>query len=167
MLSENQKKYIKVVAVLLVIVAVVLLLKNKEKVVNKPGDKTNQLPQESTKPINIEKKPAEEIPGELPKDLPFEADATLIRNEVLSSETTNEIQFARGYYSKKTVKQNYDIFKKYLTDSGWKILFDINQENSAMLGGTKTGVNGNLQITISKNSITGDITVQTVLSRQK
>jgi hypothetical protein len=166
MLSSNQKKIIAVIIVLILAVVGFLFLR-KNNFIKGPGSEDNKLPQESQVPEEIERKSVEEIPVELPADLPFEEGQTLIRNEVLTSPTTNEIQFARGYYSQKTVNENYEIFKKYLNDNGWKILFDTKEENYAMLGSTKSGVNGNLQITVSKNSVTGDVTVQTVLSRQK
>lgn len=166
MLSSNQKKLIAVIIVLVLVVVAFLFLRNKN-FVKDFANSDNKLPQESQIPVEIERKSVEEIPAELPADLPFEEGQALIRNEVLTSPTTNEVQFARGFYSKKTVDENYDIYKKYLSDNGWKILFDTKEESYAMLGGTKSGVNGNLQITISKNSITGDVTVQTVLARQK
>ncbi len=166
MLSPNQKKLI-VVIIVLVFAVVAFLFLRKNNFIKGPGSEDNKLPQESQIPLGIERKSAEEIPGELPADLPFEEGQTLTRNEVLTSQTTNEIQFARGYYSQKTVKENYEIFKKYLNDNGWKIYSNINESAYAMLSGRKDGVAGSLQIIISKNSITGDVTVQTVLSRQK
>lgn len=112
--------------------------------------------------LNIKYYPNEEIPGDIPKDIPFEEGAVLVRNEMLTSNTSSQIQYARSYFSKKSVKDNYDIFLKYFTDNKYNILDDTLQKDFASINANKEGVESEVQVSVSKNSITGDITVHVI-----
>jgi len=120
-----------------------------------------------TPPKEVEQIPSETeylgsttLPPELPTNLPMEKDVPLVRNEIIKVDGGKEIQNVRMYYSKKTVKQNFDIYKKYLTDNDWKIIFQQSDSNMATLLAEKAGNLGTFSISISKNSITEDVTVE-------
>lgn len=125
---------------------------------------TGKQPQEITEEPKLEVKyyPKEEVPGDIPKDMPFEEGALLLRNEMLTSNQTSQIQYARGYYSKKTIEENYEIFLKYFTDSGYRVGNKSFEKYFATITARKDGVVGSIQVSISKNVITEDITVQIV-----
>ena len=119
-----------------------------------PPKEVEQIPSET------EYLPSTTLPPELPTNLPMEKDVPLVRNEIIKVDGGKEIQNVRMYYSKKTVKQNLDIYKKYLTDNSWKIIFQQSDSNMATLLAEKAGNLGTFSISISKNSITEDVTVE-------
>lgn len=114
--------------------------------------------------LNIEYYPQEEIPGDIPKDMPFEEGAPLLRNEMLSVNADERVQYARGYYSKKSIKENYNIYLDYFKENKYSIVNNVLEENFASIGALK-GTGGGLQVSISKNVLTNDITVQVVSYR--
>lgn len=100
------------------------------------------------------------LPAGLPENLPLEKDVVLARNENITSPQGTEIQGVRTYYSKKTVSENFEIYKKYLKDNGWYIAVEQNTKDFALLLAEKEGNKGNFKISISKNSITKDVSVE-------
>ena len=116
--------------------------------------------QEPVEPTKVTYLPGNELAPELPNNLPLEEGVPLIRNEIVEVKGSTEVQHIRMYYSKKTVKENYNIYKKYLLDNGWKVSLENSQDNFANLIGDKEGNKGTLSVNISKNSITNDITVE-------
>lgn len=112
--------------------------------------------------LEVKYYPKEEVPGDIPKDMPFEEGAVLLRNEMLTSNTSSQIQYARGYYSKKTVEENYEIYLKYFTDNDYRITNKFTQKDFATINARKTGVEGDMQVSISRNTLTEDITVQVI-----
>jgi hypothetical protein len=126
------------------------------------GDKLPVRKKAGTEPVpdkQVEYLPHDQLPPNLPANLPLEADAPLQRTEIVRIKD-KENQFVRRYYSQKTVAENYAIYEKYLTDNNWKIESKINQENLAAFSATHPNQPGSLLITISKNSITQDVTVE-------
>ena len=110
--------------------------------------------------VGVEYIPQGTLPKEIPTDIPLEEGAPMQRNEIVKSADGAEEQYVYRFYSQKTVAENFDIYKKYLKDGGWVIKNSSKDANSAFLLANKEGKAGNMQITISKNSITGDITVE-------
>lgn len=112
--------------------------------------------------LNTQYYPQEEIPGDIPKDMPFEEGAPLLRNEMLSVSQNERVQYARGYYSKKSIEENYNIYLEYFKENKYSIVNSVLEENFASIGVLKSGVGGGLQVSISKNVLTNDVTVQIV-----
>lgn len=102
-----------------------------------------------------------ELPGDLPKDLPVEADAFIIRNEIVHYNKSNEVHSTRVYVSEKSTEENFLLFEKYLNNNGWKILAKLDQPDLKYLVAQNNKMEGVLQFNISLNSITGQVIVET------
>src|SRR3989344_1887054 len=149
------KKLILLILCLVGVAVIFLFYRSSPKQVSPtPSQKVEQIPPET------EYLPSTTLPPELPTNLPMEKDVPLVRNEIVKVDGGKEIQNVRMYYSQKTVTQNFDIYKKYLTDNNWKILLEQSDSNLATLLAEKAGNLGTFFISISKNSITGDVTVE-------
>lgn len=165
MFSENQKKFIYLILVLLLALSVFLLLGGKG--VKRKPEQGSEKPTESTpSKVNIELMNQGKLPPALPTDLPLEEGAPPQRNEILKTKDGSETQNVYRYFSKKTVKENYDIYLAYLKNAGWEILGSSIEENSAVMGAKKAGLSGTMQVSISKNNITNDVSVEVNLSVQ-
>ena len=114
----------------------------------------NQAPEVETEYVAQDK-----LPEKLPADLPTEEGAPIQRNEVVKI-SANETQYARNYLSKKTVAENYAIYEKYFNDTGWRITSTSTAETYASLSAQKADTKEVLLVNISKNSITGDVSVE-------
>ena len=102
----------------------------------------------------------------MPKDLPLEEGAPAQRNEILKTKDGSETQNVYSYFSKKTEKENFDIYLAYLKNAGWEILGSSLAAEGAVMGAKKIGQPGTLQVSIAKNNITQDVSVEINLSVQ-
>jgi len=150
------KKFIIIVILFIIGATALLLIYNYS---NQNAPLATPLPPEQPK-VEREYLPATTLPSELPTNLPFEEGAPLARNEIVKVDGGVETQYVRTYYSKKSVKQNFDIYKKYLTDNGWTIILEQSDKNYATLLAQKDGSKGVFNVGISQNSLTNDITVE-------
>ena len=70
----------------------------------------------------------------------------------------------RKYVSKLTVDENIEIYNKYLKDNSWKIKTALVEPGkSAGILAEKQDQAGLLQISIAKNEITSEVTVELVI----
>ncbi|MEK7642520.1 MAG: hypothetical protein AAB392_01860 [Patescibacteria group bacterium] len=103
----------------------------------------------------------------LPTDLPLEEGAPMQRNEIVRTVDSREEQQVYRYYSKKTVEENFEIYSEYLEESGWAIKNSTQEATSAFILAEKEGKSGAMQVSVSKNSITDDITVEISITIRK
>ena len=117
------------------------------------------------KPDKIIKKDlaADEVPARFPAEVPIEQGAQITQNyEADPPDGTH--QATRVFESAKTVAQNYKFYSDFLTKNEWEIQTTLEDSNFAGLSAAKNGTN--LLVTISKNSITGAVSVDlTAVSR--
>ncbi len=112
------------------------------------------------------------IPPAFPSDLPLEQ-GVLLENQVSENQVPNtntfkveqETQSTRKYISQKTLEENYKIFGDYFFQNNWKVVYKLDETNVKAYMAKKEGVDGLLKISISKNSLTGDVTVEISLTK--
>lgn len=153
------KKYVYIFLGIIVLVSVFLLFKSRQRNLGLNKTQNQKLPETKTK---VEQVPSDKLPPKLPENLPIEKEVGLLRNEIVETsvgEQVSQTEYVRHYFSKKTVKQNYEIYQKYFKDNGWKILFSQSQEVYANLVAQKTKEEKPLSVQVSKNTITGDVSV--------
>lgn len=115
--------------------------------------------------IKVQQVPTSELPPELPKNLPLEPNAPIMRNEILDVSQGREVQHLRTYVSSKTVAENVKIYRDYFAKDGWKVAAESIQKDNATIIATKAG--NTFKFTVSKNSITSDVTVELVITLRK
>ena len=106
---------------------------------------------------------ADEVSARFPAEVPIEQGAQITQNyEADTPDGTH--QATRVFESAKTVAQNYKIYFNFFTAMGWNVANKLEKEDSAFLMGRKGETL--LLVTISKNSITGAVSVDlTAVSR--
>ncbi len=147
----QNKKYLVITAIVLVVVAVAALVLRK---IN-TGPQTNQPPTNEPKPaietVNID---SAKLPANMPADLPFEKDARIVGNHEVTDSKTGNYQSDRSYVTAKTIQENLTIYKSYLEKNGWKILNTLDQPNYKMLSAENNF--GHLDIMLNYSSGTKD-----------
>ncbi|MEK7618125.1 MAG: hypothetical protein AAB410_03180 [Patescibacteria group bacterium] len=163
MFSENQKKFLYVILALLLSLSAFLFLGGKGKE-PKPEQIPEQVLEQQAQPtpskVDITYLEPGKLAPELPKDLPLEEGAPPQRSEILKAKDGSEVQNVYRYFSKKTVEENFQIYEKYFKATGWTIKASSTIENLATLAGEKAGQKGIFLVSISKNSITNDVSVE-------
>lgn len=139
-----------VIASLIIIAGIILLAKIS---VNKPG----VAPQSST--VNkVTDIPFDVFPREFPQNIPIEKGAQIVSNYNATS-PEGALQATRVFASEKTVADNFDFYKKWLTQNDWKVISEINDptqpESKTLVGLNDSGI---INISIQK-SITGAVSV--------
>ena|SRR3989344_5798696 len=97
-----------------------------------------------------------ETPAGFPVETPIEEGAVIVQNYEADAPDGRH-QATRVFISTKTVSQNYQIYSQFLSQNGWEISSQSQEKNHATLFAAKDGTN--LSISISKNTITGVVTV--------
>lgn len=75
----------------------------------------------SLKTLSVGQIPAQLLA--LPK-FPWEEGAVVLNSFEVLNKPTGRLQSTRSWVTKKTLKQNYDLYKKYLKDNGWTLAAD-------------------------------------------
>jgi hypothetical protein len=108
--------------------------------------------------------PENKLPDKFPKDFPIEARAKVISNtkyntinSVSGDTKSDQSQSTREFLSKKTIEENYSIYKNYLNTNKWVLKDSFYQPTMAVISAEK----GNLSlfISINKDSTTGQALV--------
>jgi hypothetical protein len=103
--------------------------------------------QSKIKTVQVEKS---QLPTKFPTDMPLENDTEVTQNYNATSENGG-FQANRTFVTKKSLKDNYNIYTQYLKTHGWNITASVDQDSYKMVTGSKG--NQQLQISISENSI--------------
>ena len=98
----------------------------------------------------------------IPKDLPIEEGAIIFKNESQSIAGGFQKFEIRGYYSKKSLDELYNDYKKYFNDHSFTLRSEIKDEKDTkyievLFPGS---YNEALSVNASKKSITGDVEVK-------
>lgn len=129
-----------------VVVAVLTIIKMKQKTTPEKKEITVK-----TKDYN-----PEELPDKFPKEIPLEKDATVIINNDTTS-SIGHFSAIRRFESKKTLQDNFDLYKDFFNKNGWTIANTVDTENLKIINASKDKMS--VRIDINKNTVTNIITV--------
>lgn len=146
----DNKKTIWIFTAIGVLVIIVVAIATVIKLSKKPTDKVTN--------INVETKEIDpkELPEKFPKELPLEAGATVIVNNNISSDV-GHFSGTRRFESKKSLSENFDLYKNFFEKNGWEILNTVDTENLKIINAKKDGTT--TRVDINRNTVTNIITV--------
>lgn len=151
--GNTSKNILLAVVGVIVLLVIILFLSGSGP---KTGQKPNPYKQEPQK-VTRQEVPKEQAPSGFPADIPIETGAKITQN-FLAKVSDGRTQATRVFESKKTVKQNYDLYASFLTKNTWKTDGSSETPNLSSLLATKGG--SQLTINIAKNTISGIVTVE-------
>lgn len=154
---KEHKKVIILTIIFIVLASVVWVMRLYDKSLKVPV-----IDNEIKSDFTVKTLPTSELPDALPENLPFEANAPILRNEIIDVSQGREIQHLRTYISKKTVAENVKSYRDFFTKEGWKIAAESIDKDLATIIATKEG--NVIKLTVSKNSITSDVNVEVVVT---
>ncbi len=107
------------------------------------------------------------IPPSFPTDLPLEQ-GILLENKVSENQVPNtgtfevnaETQSVRKFLSAKSLEENFALYENYFTQQGWEVVNRLDEPDIKVLMAKKSGLEKLLKVTISKNALTGDVSVE-------
>ena len=157
---KEHKKVIILTIIFIVLASVVWVMHLYGK-----GLKAPSVSKEIGSDFTVKELPASELPEALPKNLPFEPNAPILRNEIIDVSQGREVQHLRTYISKKTVAENVKAYRDFFTQNGWKTAAESIDKDLATIIALKDG--NTIKLTASKNSITSDVNVEVVVTLRK
>lgn len=104
------------------------------------------------------------LPPHMPQNLPLEQDALVLQNYESKNDQTGRQQSTRAYVSAKTPEENLEIYRRYLTDSGWSEPASFNQQDLKSLSADKDG--DHLDAIFARDAASGRSTVTITVSYQ-
>ncbi len=155
------KKIVFVVLVLAVIAGMLLIYKNilRKSVLGQIFDTQVKTAEESLD--------FSFVPPAFPSDLPLEQGIVLenkiSENQVPdtgSFEVNSETQSVRKFLSAKSPEENFALYEAYLSERGWEIVYRLDEPDVKVLMAKKSGEEGLIKITISRNTLTGDVGIE-------
>ncbi len=118
--------------------------------------KTAKAPQEvkfsAAKITNLENT---SLPEFFPAEIPLENGAEITQN--YNAEKDGQMQATRKFISKKTLQENFDLYKSWMDKNSWQVVSSIDGEETKNLSAKKDG--SSLSVNISVNSYSKKVTV--------
>lgn len=147
-MEENQK----VIGIIILVVVLALALFWFARYKVNRGPLLTATPATTITPVNkVEEVNPSVLPKTFPKDIPIEKDAKIINN-YLATAPDGRTQATRTFASAKSVKDNFTLYKNYLTKNGWKILGRVDDATKPELKSLfASNSSGNLVINITKS----------------
>ena len=108
--------------------------------------------------------PTDQLPQKFPLNVPTEEGALITQN--YNAKTPDGMyQSTRAFQTEKSLADNLAIYKAYLSQNGWKVDATVQQENYAMISGSKAG--DKLQVSINNNTVNKVKTVSITLTTKQ
>ncbi|RJP45620.1 hypothetical protein C4587_00515 [Candidatus Parcubacteria bacterium] len=97
-----------------------------------------------TGPVNrVVEIPESSLPQGFPSDVPIEAGAKILKNYTATS-PSGRVQATREFESSRSVGENFSLYRSFLSQSGWKLLYELDDARSpsykAVFGRNAAGV---------------------------
>lgn len=145
--SPQTKKFVWLIIFMVILAGGALAFnkfyKNSDKVDVGGKSVNNQPPKVQVSQTAVE---STKLPEKFPTDLPLETGAKVTQNYTATT-VSGVMQSTRVYETKKTLDENYKIYKDYLKKASWSIENDINEATRKILVASK----GDSQMTIVMN----------------
>ena len=110
--------------------------------------------------FNVENVPTSELPAGIPMDIPLEENVVIVQNDVITSkENPGQTQYTRKFVSNRSLDANYLIYKDFLNANNWEVVSSVEQETLMSLIAVNPDKTRQLFITVSENTISGEVTV--------
>jgi hypothetical protein len=155
------RKNISLAAVVLLFLVTVILALNQLSLFK--SNKTNLSPSVGYIKTNL---PADKLPDAFPKNFIQEKNAIVLDN--FSYEQNGKIQGTRKILSQKSVNENYNLYSKYFTDSGWKVWMLKKEINYKSFMATKPDAQGRFFADFyTSSNFPGRVVVETTFSPVK
>jgi hypothetical protein len=104
---------------------------------------------------------ASQLPQGFPANLPIEPGATLTQNYTTTNPAGNLLA-VREFVSKKTMAENFALYKNFLITNGWSITFTLDAADQKVLNAQKENIQSrvrtytaNDQVIVTLQAITG------------
>lgn len=163
--TQEQFKYKKswIIIVLLVLVLILALLwqykENEQLSVNEPVKNEN---------IEVQNVSANELPAAIPENIPMEEDAVILENDIITaSEKPGVTQYTRKFVSNKSLEENYAIYKDFIDFNNWEVVSSVEEETLMLLIAVNPDKTEQLFVTVSKNTINKEVTVDLTVVTQE
>lgn len=100
-----------------------------------------------------------QLPAVFPDDFPFEKDV-LVTDSFTTKAGENGIQYVFQFISKNGLDENLKLYEDYLNKNQWSVVNKFSSGGTRALSARQLDQEVSLQITISRNQVTGDVSVQ-------
>lgn len=149
-MNKKQSTKLKIVAIVVVLVALVLFISVKFSGIQKNSTKQENFTVTRTE---VDKS---KLPEKFPIDIPIEAKAKVTDN--YNALATNGMsQATRRFETAKTLDANFKLYSDFFSKNGWQTTNTINQPKLKIVFVAKGGTNA--QVTMAENSVTKKKTV--------
>lgn len=141
-------KKVILVIILIVLLAVVILVvtgMNKATPAPQPVKSSQTNVTTAPAPVKLTEVDKTKLPDRFPADVPIEAGATITLN-YNAVNAKGLFQASREFVSKKSMADNFTLYQKALTASGWTITSAMDQPNQKIILATKGANNLNIRI---------------------
>jgi hypothetical protein len=123
---------------------------------NKKNQNLPTIPSISQKPVSkytSTQLTLDELKKILPAGIPLEPDTQVLQSQSIKDKEGTE-QITYQFITKKTLTENFNLYKTYLERNSWKIQNIINEPDIKSISAAKETEKKTINITISKNTIT-------------
>lgn len=156
-LLENQISSRVVIVILIVFTLLIIECYWLGEQKNKSLSIISPLSQKSPSKYTIKPLTFDELKKLLPYKFPLEQNVQIVRSfkEVNIDRSNGTVQINYQFVSKKTPTENFNLYKTYLERNNWKLQNIINETDIKSLSAAKEAEQKKINITISKNILTG------------
>ena len=126
-----------------------------------PENNQNQSIDESiNEDLKVAKVPTGELPAGIPANIPLEENALIVQNDVITAPAeSGQTQYTRKFVSNKSLDENYEIYKEFIAANNWEVVSVTDEATLKSLIAVNPDKTEQLFITVSENTISGEVTV--------
>ena len=122
-------------------------------------DTSEQIP-EINENIKVTKVPTGELPQAIPANIPLEENALIIENDIITApEKPGITQYTKKFISNRSPDENYEIYKEFIVANNWEVVSVTDEDTLKSLIAVSPNKTEQLFITVSENTISGEVTV--------